>query len=193
MVFLGITSSRIERPLNDSCGDSKVAAIHLLHTVFGWTEGKDRMLDQMHSRKMQSVTPLFTAAILVAGLLVIGGCQPEPYGSCSLPRSSVLDQACKTQTTTGEGEQANTESKRNCVVDFVFECESRLCATYAGNSPFCTERCSDAKGNNDGTIDQYDDASCPDGGACVEFVPGTGDFYCIPPSLAKETDFTPKP
>lgn len=132
-------------------------------------------------------TSWVAGGVLCVLAMVSVGCQPEPYGSCSLPRSEVLDQACKAQPTTGEGQQANTESTRNCVVDFVFECESRLCASYAGSSPFCTERCKDS--NGDGKVDQLDDASCPDGGACVEFVPGTEDFYCIPPSQAKPTDF----
>lgn len=108
--------------------------------------------------------------VLAASLVMALGCNPEPYGPCTLPSNDTIKQAC-----TGSGEDggdggAVTTSEASCVVDFVFECESQLCGTYQGSNPFCTERC-----------EGPDDTGCPQGGTCIEFVPTTGQFYCVGP------------
>ena len=123
----------------------------------------------MYSTVRNSLTLAF---VIGAVALLSTACDPGPYGACTLPSSEALDEACNPQQG-GEEEGVETEASASCVIDFVFECESQLCGTFQGSDPFCTERCVD--GN---------DTSCPQGGACVEWVPGLGEFYCVPTDLA---------
>ena len=113
--------------------------------------------------------------VLASALLLVAGiaCDPEDYGPCTLPRSEALNEACEASHSDGDETTPATDSSPNCVVDFVFECESQLCGTYNGSDPFCTSRCNDAA-----------DTACPKGGACLEWVPGLGEFFCVPPELA---------
>jgi len=118
---------------------------------------------------------LVTGLALSVLVLVVAGCDPEPYGDCALPRSEAIQEFCL-----GSGPNADVQTQSNCVVDFVFQCEEQLCATYNGSSPFCTAEC-----NTPCSTDE-----CPDNGTCVEFAPGTGRFYCVAPDPVSYTHLT---
>ena len=105
---------------------------------------------------------LGSSALLIA--LALSACTPEDYGPCTLPSSEALDEACSPSSEDG--------AAASCVVDFVFECETQLCGTYDGSDPFCTERC------------EPDGDPCPKDGVCLEWVPGLGEYYCVPQEMA---------
>lgn len=110
------------------------------------------------------VWKLRTLAILFALFSIGLACTPEDYGPCTLPSSEALNEACSPS-----GGDDNTTASASCVVDFVFECESQLCGTYQGSEPFCTVRCTDPTD------------VCPGKGTCVEWIPGLGEYFCVPP------------
>lgn len=112
---------------------------------------------------------LLLLLVMALAALVATACDPGPYGACTLPSSEALDDACSS----GGSSSGETEASSSCVIDFVFECESQLCGTFRGSDPFCTERCSGPT-----------DTSCPQSGVCLEWVPGLGEYYCVPQDLA---------
>lgn len=115
----------------------------------------------------------FAAALLLVGLgLLTSACGPEEYGPCTLPRSEALNDACSSQTSEGEAGVPTTKTNPSCVIDFVFECESQLCGTFNGSDAFCTERC---LGEGD--------TACPKNGTCLEWVPGLGEYFCVPSDM----------
>ena len=137
----------------------------------------------MHNAKGGRLHKLLISSgiLMILGATSLVGCAPEPYGACNMPRSEALDETCNPEGGQQSGQQ--TTATANCVVDFVFECDSRLCASFEGEKPFCTDRCKDTDG--DKIISDAEHAACPDSGFCTEFVPGTGDYYCISDAMAR--------
>ncbi|MDX9722557.1 MAG: hypothetical protein RBU37_17555 [Myxococcota bacterium] len=114
-------------------------------------------------------------AVTIASLSV--ACAPEEYGACTLPQSEAIADACKPPKENATGSQ----SASSCVVDFVFECESKLCGTFKGSDPFCTLRCTpESEDCGDNCVGN---PPCPKGGSCLEWVPGLGTYYCVPTDL----------
>ena len=120
---------------------------------------------------------------LLAGLgLAVGfaaclnACNPEEYGPCSIPDTTAYKQACSPQ-----GEQKTA----TCAADYVFDCDSLICGRYESSDAFCTYRCiPDSKtcsGNFCGCpAGKKCKETCPEGAACVEWIPGTSNYYCLP-------------
>ncbi len=128
--------------------------------------------------------------LLVMVLFLLQGCAAEEYGPCTLPRSEALDEACKVSS---DGSGATNAA--SCSVDFVFECESQLCGIFQGSDAFCTYRCVPERENPAECCNPLDTnecgplfcvgggegtKECPKGGRCLEWVPGIGEFLCVP-------------
>ena len=100
------------------------------------------------------------APVANQGLEVSDGGSGGLYASCRLPDSAALAEAC---------------AQSNCVVDFVFACETKLCASSPRAGTFCTSRC----GSDPATPGEFDVTTCG-AGFCREFTPGFGEYYCVP-------------
>ena len=139
---------------------------------------------------------------LAAVVFAVSACSPEEYGVCSIPKSSAsIASACgfaqapegATQEEIKAIEDANKVA--SCAIDFIFDCDSLLCGVFRGSDAFCTYRCRPPKCN--GSNGDYKSTGvygcdcdargckdeCPGTATCVEWVPGTAEYYCLPSGL----------
>ena len=140
---------------------------------------------------MSKINVLRSIGILIGLAACTTACTPEEYGPCSIPNTKAHTVAC---SPTGASKTAT------CAVDFVFDCDSRICGIYDSSDAFCTHRCEPTISDNcmqnecESADKEYckcpDDVknckkpgSCPDGGHCVEFIKGTSMYYCMPDDM----------
>lgn len=95
----------------------------------------------------------FTAALALAG------CTDDFGTPCDFPQSPEVQEACGTQV-----DDLGNASIATCVDNFNADCNSRICVSFQGSSPFCSDDCT-----SDGDCDS--DATCQIGssgrGLCV--------------------------
>ena len=123
--------------------------------------------------------------LLIALIAMLSACANEEYAACSIPKTAALKEACYVPDNYNPNDELTSGSINlpTCASDNVFDCDSRLCAVFIGSKPFCTKPCTPAQC-------PFDDpnlckctgkkcvTSCPDGGACLQFV--GSEFYCVP-------------
>ena len=125
----------------------------------------------------------FAGLGMVVGFAVcLNACNPEEYGPCSIPDTTAYKQACSPQ-----GDQKTA----TCAADYVFDCDSLICGRYDSSDAFCTYRC-EPNASECNRPDNPDlckcpagrkcKSTCPEGAACVEWIPGTSNYYCLPAS-----------
>ena len=147
----------------------------------------------------------------VGTALCLCACSPEEYGPCSIPDTAAHRAACKADK--------NSDSKTaTCAAEYMFDCDSLICGKFENSPAFCTYRCNpepehcnashDLKDKEGNTYDKFDKESrwyaencawdskkdskdvCPEGAVCVEWVPGTGDYYCLPEDKGCSSNYT---
>jgi hypothetical protein len=130
----------------------------------------------------------FAGLGMVIGFAVcLNACNPEEYGPCSIPDTTAYKQACSPQ-----GDQKTA----TCAADYVFDCDSLICGRYDSSDAFCTYRCvpnADECNHKDPKMCECPagkkcKSSCPEGAACVEWIPGTSNYYCLPASKGTAPD-----
>ncbi len=123
----------------------------------------------------------------------LNACNPEEYGPCSIPDTTAYKQACSPQ-----GEQKTA----TCAADYVFDCDSLICGRYESSDAFCTYRCIPDSKTCSGSYcgcpaGKKCKETCPEGAACVEWIPGTSNYYCLPADKGtapeRHTSSTPAP
>ena len=125
---------------------------------------------------------LFGSLGIVLGLAAcMNACSPEDYGPCSIPDTSAHRAACSPQ---GENKTAT------CAADYVFDCDSLVCGRYESSDAFCTYRCTPPASRCTGEFCKCPEGknckeTCPGEAECVEWIPGTGNYYCLPADKGK--------
>lgn len=126
--------------------------------------------------------------VAIISAVCLSACTPEEYGACTIPNTTAYKTACRDTVVTSDDGKSTTTKQATCTADYVFDCDSMLCGVYEGSSPFCTRRCipSDCtcKGQENCLCDcpagKNCEDECPDGAACVEWIAGSGSYFCLP-------------
>lgn len=126
-----------------------------------------------HHRKL-----VLSSLVAIVSCLAIS-CSQEEYGPCSIPDTTAHRTAC---SPIGDAKTAT------CAADYVFDCESMICGRYDSSDAFCTHRCVPKESECGGKNPEHCKcpagkdcvSECPDGAACVEWIAGTGAYYCLP-------------
>ncbi len=108
----------------------------------------------------------------------------KDYGSCKIPDTKAHQVACSPYN----GNPAT------CAVDYVFDCESLICAVYKDSDPFCTYRCQPSSTECNSDNPEYCKCpegkeckkTCPQGAHCIEYIKGTSAYYCLPDDIYRE-------
>jgi hypothetical protein len=99
----------------------------------------------------------------VFALLMIG-CADDFGTACRFPQSPAIELYCGSET-----DQQGNESVSTCIDPINPDCDSRLCVSFQGSAPFCSQNCT-VNGN------------CPTGSTCEN--PGSGvDGVCVPNAI----------
>lgn len=108
----------------------------------------------------------------------------EVYHSCKIPDTKAHKVACSPYN----------GKPGTCAVDYVFDCDSQICAIYEDSDPFCTYRCQPTSTECNSDNPDYCKCpegkeckkTCPQGAHCIEYIKGTSAYYCLPDDIYRE-------